>query len=374
MVFKKSHLILNVLLFLLIGCSVFEKNSDSKTPSPSQNSESTKNDTDELPDYDNSQVPSLDTNLEMQTFSFGSCAIQNKPQPIWTTILNQKPQLYLGLGDNVYASRPEDKPISKSYKKQMQFAEFANFRKQIPMLGVYDDHDYGVNDGGIENPEKETAKNEYLKFFPLDKNFISSTQDGIYHEVVFGKAPRRIHFIFLDTRWFRDSLEENPDKNSMIKFFPTKDTKKTILGKDQWSWLEKSLKKPAEIKIIISSIQFLPTEHGFEKWQNFPHERQKLIQLIEKSPNKNMIILSGDRHLGEISKLKTKKGQIIEVTASSINRASKIFKEQNSLRLSAVPYFDENFGLGQIDWKQKQIKLKLMNLSGNTVSETAISF
>lgn len=358
-----------VLLFLSaqinIGCSTEPK----PTPSSVENSLANTS----SPATEAEPPPLPDTAKKIQVFSFGSCAIQNKPQPIWTTILNHHPDIYLGLGDNVYASSPQDKPIAKAYERQLQFPEFKTFRKQIPMLGVYDDHDYGLNDGGKVNPEKDIAKAEYLKFFPYAKNFIPTNQEGIYHVVTFGQAPERIKFVFLDTRWFRDELEPNPDKQSDIKYLPTKDTTKTFLGSQQWQWLEAQLKTPAELTVIISSIQFLQTQQGFEKWENFPHERQRMIQLLQKNKLKNVIVLSGDRHFGEMAQLKKKNLRLLEVTASSINRASKLNHEKNDLRLGN-PYFEENFGLAEVDWKHKKVKLKLINIADQVVAESVVSF
>ncbi len=154
---------------------------------------------------------------------------------------------------------------------------------------------------------------------------------------------------------------------------PTKDTTKTFLGSQQWQWLEAQLKTPAELTVIISSIQFLHTQQGFEKWENFPHERKRMIQLLQKNKLKNVVILSGDRHFGEIAQLKKKNLRLLEVTASSINRASKLNHEKNDLRLGK-PYFEENFGLAEVDWKHKKVKLKLINIADQVVAESVVSF
>jgi alkaline phosphatase D len=34
--------------------------------------------------------------------AFGSCAHQERPQPIWEAVLQYRPELFLFLGDNVY--------------------------------------------------------------------------------------------------------------------------------------------------------------------------------------------------------------------------------------------------------------------------------
>ncbi len=68
-----------------------------------------------------------------------------------------------------------------------------------------------------------------------------------------------------------------------------------MLGEEQWQWLNDVIEKESDLIIIVSSIQVMATDHGFEKWHNFPHERLKLLELLE-SQNKPVMILSGDRH------------------------------------------------------------------------------
>ena len=88
-----------------------------------------------------------------------------------------------------------------------------------------------------------------------------------------------------------------------------------MLGDEQWAWLEKVLNNKNDLNIIVSSIQVLPTDHIFEKWHNLPHERNRLIDLLN-AQSKPTIILSGDRHKAAIYK----KGNLIEMTSSSMNK------------------------------------------------------
>ena len=78
-----------------------------------------------------------------------------------------------------------------------------------------------------------------------------------------------------------------------------------MLGETQWLWLEKELRESdAALHIIGSSIQFVAEDHGYEKWANFPAARERFIQLLGRIKPTNTFIISGDRHIAEISKLK----------------------------------------------------------------------
>ena len=58
---------------------------------------------------------------------------------------------------------------------------------------------------------------------------------------------------------------------------PNTDPTPTVLGEAQWKWLEEQLQVPAEVRLIGSSIQVVAEDHGWEKWTNFPHERERLF-------------------------------------------------------------------------------------------------
>ena len=106
--------------------------------------------------------------------------------------------------------------------------------------------------------------------------------------------------LFLDTRTFRDNLLKTDEYGSPGKerYIPNQDSTFTILGYEQWSWLQEKLNESYDFRIIVSSIQFLPIGHGWESWNNFPYERKKLIKMIENSSIKNTVFISGDRHRG----------------------------------------------------------------------------
>ena len=62
------------------------------------------------------------------------------------------------------------------------------------------------------------------------------------------------------------------------------------------------LKSDAKVKIILMGGQFLNSAPTFENVSVYASERQRLVDLFSESSG-IPIILSGDRHHGEISKL-----------------------------------------------------------------------
>lgn len=328
------------------------------------------------PPRSNELVPrGIDVTVAPSRIAFGSCAHQDQPQPIWDTILDNKPELFIFAGDNVYASKPENKPIGEQYKKLNNNLKFRNFREKIPIMATWDDHDYGLNDGGEKNPEKEEAKKQFLIQWPYVRDALKLGQGGVYHSKILGGAKKKsatVQLILLDTRWFRSELEKVVDSNQPLKIYkPTTDKKKTLLGETQWRWLAKELRKPADFKIIVSSIQFLADSHGFEKWGNFPHEKQRMIDLIKSSGSRNIVILSGDRHRGAIAKLDIKGwGSLYDITSSGINRTND--NDETDPLYVGEQIKKENFGWISVDWSRKIARVELRDMQNKTVNSVEI--
>lgn len=320
---------------------------------------------------------SLDTSKTVSKFGFGSCNDQDQAQPMWLNIEKNSPDLFLMMGDNVYASRPETKPIFKQYLKLNENQDYRKLREQLPFLATWDDHDYGQNDGGETNPEKDEARNVFLNYWGYLKQTLPKNQKAIYHSRMIGKAPSRLHVIMLDTRWDRSDLVKNPNYDPAADvvprpYLPHQDTNTRILSEAQWQWLDEELSKKSELKIIVSSIQVIPDAHGFEKWGNFPHERKRLFNLIKNKKLKNVVFLSGDRHLAAFSKHELAKNHAIhEVTASALNRPSRLKTSEVDASYMGDSYGPINFGMAQIDWKKKTVLFEIRDVE-NTVQRSQI--
>ena len=295
---------------------------------------------------------------------FGSCITEKRDQPIWKAIEKENINEFFFMGDNVYGDSKDGllKEMEISYLKQKDmFPEWLYTKK---LNAIWDDHDYGKNDGGAEYPLKEQAQRLFLEFWNVDKDDARYSQEGIYFNEEKVILNNKINLIALDTRYHRSSLDQE-DK----PYYPTTDETKTMLGKEQWKWLEEIVKIESDIIIIVSSIQVLPTNHIFEKWHNFPHERSRLLGLL-KFTNKPVIILSGDRHKAGLYK----KDNIIEMTSSSLNKPISrplsmiwdIFSKESDELLIRDMYYRENYGLLKILPNKKMI-IQLKDMEGKEI-------
>ena len=207
---------------------------------------------------------------------------------------------------------------------------------------------------------------------------------GAADAAVYGKVENgRVSILYSDTPPAdrdRSDLKKNDqsvaEKAVAPKPFLADNTKsKKILSEKQWKWLENELKKPAELKILSSSIQVIANDHQFEKWGNFPHERERLLNLIEKYAAKNLFIVSGDRHMAAIAKTEFKgAGTVYELTASSINRPARLGNNMGDSSYIADGYGPINFGLVKIDWSNKTATLEVRGSEDQVVFSQKTNF
>lgn len=312
----------------------------------------------------------------LSRLAFGSCAKQDKPQPIWDAVVETKPERFVFLGDNIYGDSQDMDVLRAKYALLGGQPGFKRLRETCPVLATWDDHDYGANDAGADYPKRRESQQLFLDFFGISKDDPRRTQEGVYSSHYFGPPGRRVQLLLLDVRYFRSPLKKGfkpgePGDGYRGVYVPNQDPGATMLGEAQWKWLEGELKKPAELRIIGSGLQVIADEHGSEMWGNIPIERRRLFRLIRETKAEGVVLLSGDRHLSEIARLPAdhKDGvgyPLFEVTSSSLNAPSgnltksgvRFANEINSYRVG-LTYFDVNFGCVQIDWEQDDPLVRL---------------
>ncbi len=317
---------------------------------------------------------------EVTRIAMGSCADQEKSQIIWEAIVELKPELFLFLGDNVYADTEDMGEMKAAYRMLGEKPGYQKLLETCPVLAIWDDHDYGVNDGGAEYPAREGAEKEFHRFFETPTDADIRKWRGIYDVDYFEtENGDRLQLIRLDTRYFRSELVELPERSRNGPYDRNRDENATVLGQEQWAWLEKVLSEPADLRVIATSIQFLPQDHHWELWENFPHERKRLLKLLEDSETGPVIFVSGDRHMGEIMKLSVDDPDspgfpVYEMTTSGLTNAGGGMKgEPNRHRVSPTNFQSRNFGFMLIDWAKRSVQLELRDVDGKLVDHYVIS-
>ena len=310
-------------------------------------------------------------NAQQSKFSriaFGSCNRQDAPQPLWKPILADHPDLWVWMGDNIYGDSPVMDTLRAKYQMQNANVDYQLLKASAPLIGIWDDHDYGINDGGKHFAQKKASRDLMFDFLNVPLDAPERKWEGAYSSHTYGEGEQQVKVILLDGRYFRDTLTR---VNRVYQINSTGQ----ILGDAQWKWLENELKtSTARVNFIVSGIQILPTEHAYEKWANFPQEREKLLNLIANSGVQNPILLSGDRHIAEIMKLvdsRFPKG-LYEVTASGLTHTwSGIAEEKSSLRVSGL-IAQLNYGLATFDWTKDELLIEIKGENGHVLAHQTL--
>jgi alkaline phosphatase D len=311
---------------------------------------------------DGGRWPILAPETQLRQIAFGSCATQDEPQPIWAQIAAVDPQLFLFIGDNIYGDTEDMDVMRAKYRQLASIPGFAQYRQRVPILATWDDHDYGLNDGGADYPQRAASQQVFQDFWGIPADSPLRRREGVYQSVIFGPVGKRVQIILLDTRYHRSALRPRPaNQPGSGRYVPDDSPGKTMLGDGQWSWFEEQLRLPAEIRLVVSSIQVVAEDHGWEKWMNLPRERERLFELIRQTKAKGVLFLSGDRHLAELSMMDGGVGYpLYDLTASGMNNASKVWRpyEVNRHRVGTMNWGD-NFGVIAIDWESADPHLSL---------------
>lgn len=304
------------------------------------------------------------------TIAFGSCNKTDLDNLLWDDILATDPDLWIWGGDNVYADTDDMVKLENMYEAQKKVLGYKNLRANIPVIGTWDDHDYGLNDGGVEFSAKRKSQQVFLDFLDVQKDSPRRAQKGVYASHHYKLQKGSIKVIVLDTRYFRTPL--SPDTETEKRIRPNTYGKGTILGNTQWAWLAHELSNSnSDFNIIVSSIQFLSKEHGFECWGNFPHEVDQLKSIISSSKAKGVILLSGDRHISEFSRTKVEglPYALVDFTSSGLTHAySKFDGEPNPYRVGEVVN-SESFGTLEFDFETNSVTFTMRGNDGEIAGE-----
>ncbi len=322
----------------------------------------------------------------LSRIAFGSCAFQWKEQPIWSAIAERKPDLFLFIGDAIYGDFDGKKPftptadsLQRDWSALGSKPEFRAFRNQVPVMATWDNHDYGSHNGGAEFPLKEMTKTAFLDFFEEPSESPRRRRAGIYTAQTFGEPGKRVQVILLDTRTFKGpplldprSKEEKKAaglSGSMGSYVANADPEVTLLGPEQWQWLESQLRKPADIRFVVSGTQIVADRKGMDEWGNYPLERQRLFHLIQSTGASGTIMLTGNVHFAELSKYDGGPYPLYDFTSSGLTHTNAKYAEAENLYRVGDAYADKNFGLIEIDWSSypaPMVSFKIEGADGQT--------
>ena len=308
----------------------------------------------------------MPVNIYAYKYGLGSCLDQDFEQPIWSSIKEENVDGFIFLGDNVYGDQPSGtlSKMKTAYEIQKNKLPTWLMDNEKEILAIWDDHDYGLNDGGKDYKLKKEAQKMFLNFWNISPSDPRRIREGTYFKKIKNINGTEVEIIGLDTRYFRSKLLR---KRNAYK--PNMQPEATILGQKQWKWLESSMSQTtASIIVILSSIQILAMEHPYEKWANFPLERQRLLNLISLVSNdKTIVAVSGDRHRAGIYR----NNHFVEITASSLNKPGSKDSETDKLLIDKI-FPEINYGILDIEPEKNKITVSIHNRDGLVLNSQII--
>lgn len=296
-----------------------------------------------------------------QVIAFGSCNFQFHKQDYWKEVAKNNPDLWIWLGDNIYGDTHDTAVLRKKYIQQANNPNYVEFKKHVPIIGTWDDHDMGVNDANRYFEHRAFTKNLFWDLMEEPKDSPLRKREGVFHSVVMGPPGKNVKIILTDLRY----LKQKPGKDS------------TMLGEEQWLWLEKELmESTASVNIIGSGIQFLSQKKLSESWMEFPTDRERLWKLLEKQGKYNTVIISGDIHSAELLRCKypnNKNMELYEFTSSGLTHSSWYFPIEENKYTAETDFFGKNFGIIRFTFEpQPTIRFEIKNMKNKTVREVLL--
>jgi alkaline phosphatase D len=237
------------------------------------------------------RTPPLAGEPEDLRIAFGSCIdADSDPDPrIFAAAGRLRPDVFLFIGDNVYfgdARAEWDQPelMWERYRQGRALASLQPLLRRTASYATWDDHDFGPNDSDKLYPYRDVALSIFSTYW-ANPAYGSGGAKGVWYRFTRG----RVELFVLDNRYHRDPRGAPDDEH------------KSQLGPEQRAWLQDVLPKSrATFKILVSGGQVLSRYHPFESFDEYRHERQWLLGLIERHRIAGVVLLSGDRHLGEV--------------------------------------------------------------------------
>lgn len=330
-------------------------------------------------------------------------------QDIWKAIGNEAADAFVWTGDAVYTHNRSLAGLQAAYEQQKANQQYTGAIARMPLVtGVWDDHDYGVNDGGVHVTQKRERQALYLDFLDEPRQSELWTQDGLYRAVDIGEVPRAVKLLLLDTRSFRDdhiipsigtlNFPFSAVLAALTRLFSgvvglTAYHTGDVLGEAQWAWLEEQLRDlDAQVHVIVSSVQVATTNPLVESWNHFPRAKERLFGLLQQYDPRGVVFVSGDVHHAELSEIAFertdgKRGSWIEMTSSGLTHSCSegwvlgwtcdiMLKMFNAHRQQPSSYYiRRNYGVMEIafgddDEDVTSVRLTIKDVDGATVLST----
>lgn len=287
---------------------------------------------------------------ELQKIAFGSCNNQYHAQPLWKDMILERPDLFIWAGDNIYANTKDPARIKAGYDRQNAHPDYSYFKSITPIIGTWDDHDFGFNNATGIFSKKIESQNHFLDFIGEPVSSSRRKQNGIYTSYEYGNGERKIKIILLDNRYFKGL-----------------DPKAPLLGEEQWQWFESELRNSsASLHFIVSGLSvFSPALPISEEWADHSGELNRFRKILNEYKSKRPVVLSGDKHFASIFK----RHDHLEFLSSGMTHTLPVGVRKIAGAGLPNAFFGLNYGMIEIAWESLRpvLTMTIRNRNGSNI-------
>ena len=214
--------------------------------------------------------------------------------PVFAAMTALKPDFFIGTGDIVYYDHPSQTAaktlpeLRKKWHEEFRFPRMIEFFANTPGYWSKDDHDFRFNDADLGNarlPAPSTGIEIFREQMPIFAAGDRTTPTYRTHRV-----HKHLQLWFMEGRDFRspNKMPDGPEK--------------TIWGREQRDWLQKTLKESdADWKVIITPTPMVGPDRNSKtdnhaNLNGFKHEADSFFGWLRDNDIKNVLTFCGDRH------------------------------------------------------------------------------
>lgn len=234
------------------------------------------------------QFRTLQTGAHSFDFCFSGCSDLNTSSSVFATIIAENPDFFIWNGDLHYEDINSTNAAlyRTALDTRMANAVTGPLMRNVPMLYMWDDHDFCGNNSHGGSTGRNTAVSVFRERVPSPPLASATSTDPVY----FTKTVGRVVFIVTDLR----SARSNPSA--------TDNSSKTMMGAAQKQWFKDILSDPANVDKVfvwVSSVSWIATATaGEDNWAGYTTERTELADFMKSVWLQGRIcILAGDAHM-----------------------------------------------------------------------------
>lgn len=234
--------------------------------------------------------PALESDADHFRMGFGSCT-NYRPSPVFARAAAADLDLYFFAGDNHYGNAQHVDGHRWQYRRLRTIPERAKLLASVPVLAIWDDHDFLANNSHGACARPEHALRGFTEYWANPGYGLPDTP-GVF----FRHREGPVELFALDCRMYRPDVQDPESQCRLANEAPALPSSGGPLGPEQLDWLLRGLtESSAPFKLVACGSRFT-AEGTLDSWAPFDEARNALHQRMHEARVEGLVFLSGDIH------------------------------------------------------------------------------